>query len=209
MIILAIGAHFDDLELGCGGSLAKHVQQGDRVVALVITNSKYANHMGEVLRPRETALAEGRDAAAIIGYEELICAEFTTLELTFNNALVETINRVVDDYQVDMIYTHWDQDVHQDHQAVGRATLAAGRKVNRMLMYRSNLYLTPHQFFANYYRDISNFIEVKMQGILAHRTEVEKFGAGWLDFWRNEARNNGQRMGVPYAEAFQLVKYLD
>ena len=59
MNILAIGAHFDDIELGCGGSLAKHLANGDKVFAYVATYSGYKNMYDEVVRPNDVAQAEG------------------------------------------------------------------------------------------------------------------------------------------------------
>ena len=208
MNILAIGAHFDDVELGCGATLAKHIHHGEKVIIQVITHSKYNSNSGKLIRAKNVALREGKAAAKALGCEELICNNFETKKVQFDHVLVELIDEVIDKHAIDLIYTHWDYDVHQDHQAVGKATLAAGRKVSRLLMYRSNLNINSMDFCRNFYIDISDFIDVKMRAIAAHKTEVEKFGHDWLDFWRNEARNNGQRIGVPYAEAFQLIKYL-
>ena len=50
--IIAIGAHYDDIELGCSGTLIKHVQSGDKVTMLVIADSAYENLNGEVIRSR-------------------------------------------------------------------------------------------------------------------------------------------------------------
>lgn len=207
MNILAIGAHFDDVEIGCGGTLARHQKQGDKVFVQVITNSEYQNHDGRVMRERKVALTEGQKAAGILGFN-LICNGYETKQVFYNYKLIEDINRVIDDHQIDLVYTHWDFDVHQDHQAIGKATLAAARKVKRLLMYQSNLYMNTTPFLANYFVDISDFINVKIEAIKAHETEVRKFGPGWLDFWINEALNNGKKFDVKYAEAFQLVKYL-
>lgn len=207
MNVLAIGAHFDDAELGCGGTLAKHKANGDRVIVQVITHSKYYNHDGTLIKEKKVALQEGEKAADIIGCE-LICNNYETKQVKFTHELIEDINRVIDENKIDIIYTHWDHDVHQDHQAIGKASLAAGRKVNCLLMYQSNLYMNTRQFQANYFVDISDFIEIKKGSILAHETEVKKFGPDWVDFWVNEASNNGRKFNVKYAEAFQLVKYL-
>lgn len=207
MNVLAIGAHFDDVELGCGGTLAKHRENGDKIVMQVITHSKYTNHCGKILREKENALEEGTKAAEILGCE-LICNDYETKKVEFTHELIEDINKVIDERRIDVIYTHWDRDVHQDHQAIGKATLAAGRKVSNLLMYQSNLYMNTVPFMANYFVDISGFIEIKKQAILAHKNEVSKFGPGWVDFWINEAENYGKKFNVKYAEAFQLVKYL-
>ena len=69
MNVLAVGAHFDDLELGCSGTLIKHVKAGDRVIMLVLTDSSYQNPSGQVVRSQDAAMNEGRLAAEIIGAE--------------------------------------------------------------------------------------------------------------------------------------------
>ncbi|RMH56007.1 MAG: hypothetical protein D6679_10170 [Candidatus Hydrogenedentota bacterium] len=207
MNILAIGAHYDDLELGCGGTLAKYVLNGHNVTGVVVTHSKYSDYNGELIRARETARREGTEAAHIVGYD-LLCLEWETKKVAFGHELIETLNRIIDEREIDVIFTHWDFDVHQDHQAIGKATLSAGRKINRLLMYRSNLYMNSIHFNENYFVDITETIEIKMRAIEAHRNEVKKFGPHWVQFWRNEAANNGQKVGVRYAEVFQLVKYL-
>jgi LmbE family N-acetylglucosaminyl deacetylase len=207
MNILAIGGHFDDVEIGCGGAVAKHVAMGDKVTVLVLTHSEYSNYDGTIIRDKATALREGKAAAEILGYK-LICGNINTKAVKFDNELVELINRVIDENKIQMVYTHWDFDVHQDHQAIGKATLAAARKINNLLMYRSNLYLNTQKFTDNYYVDITKFIDLKIEAIKAHENELNKFGEGWLEFWINEARNNGQRFGVEYAEAYQLIKLM-
>jgi LmbE family N-acetylglucosaminyl deacetylase len=207
MNVLAIGAHFDDVEIGCAGSLAKHRRNGDSVCIMVVTDSCYDYHDGTVIRTRETALAEGKDAARILDCE-LVCFNYTTKHASFGPRLIEDIDRAIGERSVDCVYTHWDFDVHQDHQAIGKSTLAGARKVPRLLMYQSNLYTNTQPFTANYYVDITETIDIKRKAILAHKSEAIKFGPGWLDFWMHEAQNNGQKFGVQYAEAFQLVKWL-
>ena len=206
MNVLAIGAHFDDVEIGCGGTIAKHLHDGDNVTALVVTDSDYTDNFTNVIRSKETALKEGRSAADILGYN-LVCGNLDTRKVEFNPTLVDLIETVIYERSIDLIYTHWDQDVHQDHQNVGKATLAAGRKQNRLLMYRSNLYLNTRRFDENFFIDISDFIDIKIKAIGAHQSEVKKFGDYWLEFWKQEAKTNGFRCGTEYGEVFQLVKY--
>lgn len=207
MNVLAIGAHYDDIEIGCGGTLAKHLAKCDKVIACVVTNSKYSDYNGGMIRSAEVALAEGREAAQVIGYD-LLSLGYENKCVKHGVKLIEDINIIVDKYNIDTVYSHWVGDVHQDHAAVSLSTMAGARKVSRLLMYQSNLYFSDKPFHANYYCDISEFIEIKIRAINAHANEVRKFGQGWLDFWKNEARNNGQKFNVAYAEAFQVVKYL-
>ena len=204
--ILAIGAHFDDIELGCGGTIARHVKNGDNVIMLVLTNSAYYNYDGTPIRTVEVAKKEGENAAKILGVDNLISVGLETKTLQYGFELIEIINKVIDENNIDIIYTHWDKDVHQDHSAIGRATLNAGRHVKNILMYRSNWYHTSFEFRGNYYVDISDFMDIKIASVKAHENEYRKFGDGWIEFFVNENRNAGQKIGCQYAEAFEVIK---
>ena len=208
MNILAIGAHFDDIELGCGGSLARHVTKGDKVYAYVATVSGFINPNNQTVRSNDVALAEGRNAMKILGIE-LICGQFKTLEIEFVDALNLEIVRIVEDRKIDMVYTHWVGDIHHDHQAVAKASLHGCRHVPRLLMYRSNWYHSNLDFKGNFYVDITNSWDRKEKAILAHVSEMERTGKKWSRFFKNEAENAGQRIGVNCAEVFEVVKWLE
>jgi len=207
MNILAIGAHFDDLEIGMGGTIAKHVANGDTVTGFVVTHSEYTDLDGDVRRDRSTARDEGVRSAGILGYD-LVCGTHETKEIVCSHLLVQEIEELIVSRNIDCVYTHWDKDVHQDHRAVAISSITAARKVPRLLMYQSNLYINTSAFDDRFVVDISDYFDQKLNAILAHATEVAKFGEGWLDFWINQARNTGQRYGVQYAESFKVVKYL-
>ena len=209
MNILAIGAHFDDVELGCGGVLAKHARRGDEVYVYVATVSGFSDQNNHTIRANDTALREGQLAIKLLGAKELICGQFKTLAVEFEDALNIEILRIVKDKKIDLVYTHWVGDIHHDHLAVARATLHSCRHVPRLLMYRSNWYHSTLEFRGNFYVDITETWEIKEKAIWAHASEVERTGRKWISFFQNEAKNAGQRIGVPMAEVFEIVKYLD
>lgn len=209
MNILAIGAHFDDIELGCGGALAKHVHGGDDVYVFVATVSGFTNQNNEVIRSSEIALAEAREATRILGAKELICGKFKTLEVEFVDQLNIEILRIVQDKKIEKVFTHWSGDIHHDHQAVSRASLHSCRHVPRMLMYRSNWYHSVLEFRGNFYVDITDFWSTKEKAIRAHVSEIQRTNEKWIKFFMNEAENAGQRIGVKYAEVFEVVKWLE
>jgi len=204
--VLAIGAHFDDVELGCGGTVAKHVKNRDKVTIYVATTSAYSNYDGRIYRTAQQALKEGQKAAKILG-AKLICDKYETKKLPYTFAQIERINKIIDDLKIDTIYTHWDHDIHQDHANLARVTLSAARHVPRILMYRSNLYHTGEEFKGNFYVDVSDFMKTKIKAIKVHRVEYKRRGKIWIDFFINENRNNGQKIGVDFAEVFEVVKY--
>jgi LmbE family N-acetylglucosaminyl deacetylase len=208
MNVLAIGAHFDDLELGCGGTLAKHVQDGDDVYVYVATVSGFTNHHNETVRSSKIALEEAEEAMRVLGVKELFCGKFDTLHVEFVDTLNMEIVRIVEEKKIDKVYTHWIGDIHHDHQAVARASLHSCRHVLRLLMYRSNWYHSTLDFRGNFYTDITDHWVTKEKAIRAHASEMNRTGDQWINFFKNEAENAGQRIGVKYAEVFEVVKWL-
>lgn len=208
MNVLAIGAHFDDIELGCGGALAKHVANGDNVYAYVATLSGFTNHRNEVVRTNEVALTEGKEAMSILG-ASLKIGSFNTIEVEFSDSLIVEIIKIVEEKNINMVYTHWIGDIHHDHQIVAQASLHSCRHVPCILMYRSNWYHSTIDFRGNFYVDISDYWEKKTEIISAHQSEMKRTRDKWISFFKNEAENAGQRIGVKYAEVFEVVKWLN
>lgn len=207
MNILAIGAHFDDIELGCSGSLRQHVKNGGRVVIYVATNSGFVSPDNVTVRSDDTAMAEGKAAAELIG-AALVCGGFETLKLEFEDSLNAQLVRLVEKEKIDLIYTHYKEDVHHDHSALAKASLHAGRHVPRILMYHSNWYQSDVRFTPDFYRDITNTWETKEAVIRAHKSEYDRVGDAWIDYFRKDAENNGYACGVKLAEGFRCVKWL-
>ena len=140
MRILAIGAHFDDVELGCGGAIAYHAARGDEVYVFVATVSGFTNQYDQSVRSSEVARAEAEEAMRVLGVKQMFCGDFKTLEVEFVDSLNIQIPRLVEQLGIEQVYTHWIGDIHHDHQAVARAALQSCRHVQRLLMYRSNWY---------------------------------------------------------------------
>lgn len=211
MNVLAIGGHFDDVELGCGGTIVKHLKNKDNVYILIITDSEYENYNGKMLRTRGAALREGRQAAKILGIkpDHFICKKwFKAKKVPYSVELIEKLNEVIDELKIDTIYTHWMHDLHQDHFAIARATLIAARHVPRILMYRSNWYMTDVPFKGNFFVDISAYMETKIKALKEYKTERKKRGKSWINFIKYQNRNSGIEMGVEYTEVFEIIKWL-
>ena len=209
MRILAIGAHYDDVELGCGGTIAKHVKNGDQVYVFVATFSGFSNHSGKIIRGNGVAKSEGEKAMKVLGVKKLFNGNFPTLKIKFDDNLNMKILKIVEKYKIQQVYTHWDGDVHHDHQVVSKSSQHACRHVPRLFMYRSNWYHSASNFNENYYVDITKMWKIKEKAILAHKSEMLRTKEKWIRFFYNEAQNSGQRIGVKLAEVFQTVKYLN
>lgn len=207
MNVLALGAHYDDVELGCSGSLAKHVKAGDSVVIYVATNSQYFNPEGKLIRSGEKAGLEAENSAKIIG-AELIKGTCPSLYLEFEEKLNAELVKIIEEKKIDIIYTHWVGDIQHDHINLGKAAIHAGRHVPRILMYRSNWYVSESSFVENFFVDISEFWSLKERAIQVYESEMKRVGSSWIEYFKAQAVCNGFKAGTLYAEAFQVVKWL-
>jgi LmbE family N-acetylglucosaminyl deacetylase len=198
--VLAIGAHPDDIELGCGGTLARHSQSGDRVTMLVITN-------GEV-GPGRTMdrIFEQERACKVLGVDDLVWGELPDCRVSLHElALVHLIEQVIRSTDAELIYTHSISDSHQDHRTVAVNTLGAARKCSNILSYDAPSSL---QFTPTMYVDISDTVETKVEAILCHSSQVE--ASEMVDTFkvRNAAGYRGHEARVRAAEAFQASRYV-
>ena len=206
MNVLAIGAHFDDVELGCGGSIVRHVKQGDNVYIYVATDSGYGTCNGRPIRNKNIAKQEGEASARLLG-AELICGKQETYHLEFTEEVNSELVRIIEEKKIELIYTHWIGDTHHDHYGLAKASLHASRHVPNVLAYRSNWYIGSDAFKGNFFIDISETWEVKKQAIMCHQSEYSRVGETWIEYFEREALNNGLKTGVKYAETFEMIKW--
>ncbi len=207
MNVLAIGAHYDDLELGCGGTLAKHCINGDNVLGFIATTSGYRSEEGKLVRDDMEAFREGSSAAGIIGYK-LIRGSIPTFEIQPDERLQAEILRLIEENNIDTIYTHWTHDAHHDHRNLATATLHSAKHVNRVLMYRSNWYQSDVSFHEDFFVDISDTWELKERALGEYSGEMIRTGNKWMDYFRRCAENAGLQCGVKYAESFQVIRWM-
>lgn len=207
MNILAVGAHYDDIELGCSGTLINHVKNGDTVWMIVVSDSGYSDPNGRIIRNSETAKKEGEKAAKMIG-GRLTGLGYKTFYIPFDEKLTSELTGIIETNHIDTIYSHWTQDIHRDHRNTAKSVLMAARHIPRLLMYQSNWYDSDQAFHATFYSDISNVIEQKLKAVKAHQSEIKRTNAAWMEYLKNKHRIDGMKTGVMFAEAFIPVRYL-
>lgn len=201
MKILVFGAHPDDMEVGMGGTIARHASMGDEVLMCVAT----VPSLGDTRRN------EARRGAEILG-ARLHLLDIPAGELEYNRETVRRVDKILNDFDPDVIYTQWDQDSHQDHNAISRSVISAARK-NRcsLLMYEQTIPggIVPGGFRDQSFVDISDFIERKIESIRAHRSQWQIHGDRWLQGVRGRASYRGFQINVEYAEAFEVIKEIE
>lgn len=196
MKILAIGAHPDDIEAGCSGTLAKYAENGHDIYMLVMTEG----HMGGegAIRKKEQT-----KSAKILKPRELIWGAYKdTLLSPHMNQMVHDIEAVLKKIAPDFIFVHYEDDTHQDHQALAKATISATRYVRNVLFYEGP---TTQNFPPTVFVDIKETIDAKIAMLLAHHSQVQKTnieGLAITDIVRSTAVFRGIQGRVQFAEAF-------
>ena len=212
--VLAIGAHPDDIEFGCFGTLKKHKDQGDNVILLVMTQSDVKDaHTGQVTRNSNISKNEANKAAKLLN-AELILGPFQDTKLPFDSESVGFIENIIKEKEINWIYTHWAGDTHQDHINTLSATMAAARLVKNVLCYEQvplPRMATTHPV-ANYYVNITDTMNFKLEGCDAHKSQIYKFkehGFDMLDNVKTLAKFRGNQCNLKYAEAFNILKMVN
>ena len=205
MKVLALEAHFDDVELGCGGTLLKHKENGDEIHILCVTHSEYENKSCNFIRTRDEARAEGERSARRLG-ATLHCMDMTPLVLIPTEQLVLQIENLVNEIKPDRVYTHSPTDNHADHATVGYVSVRACRKCKEILLYKSNWYIIDTPDNDNYYVDITSQFFEKKEILLFFESEMRKCNNSWIDFVEQQNKAAGAKIGAGYAETFSVIK---
>lgn len=209
MKIMAIGAHLDDIEIACGGTLAKAIEAGHEVKILVMSKSGYTNKEGKIQRSDELAVEEGLDALHTLGLSDIEILDFTTKDIPFQSDVVNAIDVRMAAYNPDIIFTHHPFDTHQAHEGVAKASIAAARRKNTVFFYEP---ITPSgrsyvPFKPSLYVDIESTLDKKIASLKCHKSEYNKFGAeDWIEGVRCRCGFRGYEIGKKYAEAFEILR---
>lgn len=207
--ILIIGAHYDDTELGAGGTAAKLAKKGMNVYKLTLTDNVTKSSHLHINVDYETSVRESAKACAVLGVKEI--TEFHPVpctKLAYNTEMMQAIENVIYKYNIDTVFMHYLDDLNQDHIEASKLCLTASRHCRNIFYYQSNLYLPPQQFTPTFFIDISDYIELKKEALFQYSGDHNRNNAL---FQTNIERNHiwGYSNKVEYAEGFMVQKYLD
>ena len=163
--VLALAPHPDDLEIGCGGTLAQHAARGDTVHIYVATS-------GEVGGEGKTRRAEQMAAAEIMGVKAVHWGDFEDTKLPeARQALMADLEALVKTIAPDTVYTNFQDDTHQDHREMALVARSVTRYVPNVLCYE-----TPSTigFEPTVFMDTSDTLNLKLKALEAHQSQVER-----------------------------------
>ena len=201
MNILAIGAHPDDIELGCAGTMMRYARAGHSVFYLIMSDG---GRGGEV----STRRSEQESAAQRVGVKKLFWGNAADTEFSVDKGMIAFIEAVCGEVQPDEVYVNFGDDSHQDHRALAKCVLAAARYVPRVLFYED---YTSLNFQPEIFVDITDVIEDKIVVVDCHRSQVDRQHPHRLDMLESikaVAHFRGFQGKVRYAEGFKPLRYL-
>ncbi|MDC2866538.1 MULTISPECIES: PIG-L deacetylase family protein [unclassified Bacillus (in: firmicutes)] len=210
--ILVIGAHPDDELLGTGGTLKRLVEEGHQVISIItaLGRKEEAHHIQQL----------GRCANKEIGIEEVIFLEHANLELELIplHQLTKEIEQLIQIYKPSKIFTHHYGDLNIDHHITFQAVLTATRPLPNkhpieLITFETvsssewNIHTNDKSFKPNYFVNITDQIDSKIAALKHYDVEMRDFphprsyeGVEYL------GRVRGMTIGVPYAEAFEVIR---
>jgi len=197
MNILGVGAHPDDLEIGCGGSLAKYADKGHDVYLYIL--SRGAEGGNKTVRKEEQ-----EQSAQILQAQKLFWGNFTDTNIEVSKKAITNFEEVVQQVDPDLTFVNYKEDTHQDHRQLAKITNSATRYVRNVLFYETP---TTQNFQPDTYVDIGQkYLDKKLEALRAHSSQVNKTNIAdlnILDIARSNANFRGVEGRVTYAEAFQ------
>jgi len=192
--ILAIGAHPDDIELGCGGSLAKLAFAGARIHALVLSRGGRGCHDGA------DRSDESHRALRQLGVRQVLQHDFPdTCFPSCRNAIIGSLEQACAAIRPQRVYTMCGEDHHQDHRTVHEASIVACRSVPQILCYESPSTLP--QFAPQVFEDISVQLELKIRALREHASQGDRHYMQESHL-RCHAQFRGQQVGIGPSEGF-------
>jgi LmbE family N-acetylglucosaminyl deacetylase len=220
MKILAVGAHPDDVELGCGATLALYKKMRHEVHILVLTR-------GEASGDPEVREIECKKSAKVLCADGIHFGNMQDTKISDGVETILKIENVIKKVKPDLVFAHSSKDGHQDHRNAGLASLSAARDSKKVLLFESPAAL--REFCPQVFVDVSSTFATKLNALKAYGSQSSKvyFKGDQVVHWNDKrkagesrkfpyvsnaveglARYRGFQAGVTLAEAFEVGKFI-
>lgn len=216
--VLVVAAHPDDEALGCGGTVARHAEAGDRVEVVFFTDGVSSrpgstdSDRGCRVRAMEHArLILGITRVRVLGYPDNRLDSVQLLDI------VQALEAVIAEVKPAVVYTHHSGDLNVDHRVTHQAVMTACRPFPDSSIREIYSFEVPSStdwagpcsvpFIPNYFVEIASFLPQKIRSLEAYRDELRVAPhSRSLDHVKALSRHRGNSVGVAAAEAFMVMR---
>lgn len=218
--ILVIAPHPDDEVLGCGGTIAKHKKQGDKIYLCIVTKAYTPDWSEEFIKNRAEEI---KKANKVLNIQKTYFLDFPTVKLDIipQKELNDALRKIIAKVKPDIMYIPHKGDLNKDHRLIFEASLVASRpstnsSVKKLLSYEAlsetewgaQLIVDLNEvFLPNVYIDISDTLEDKLRAMSCYKSELKKSPhPRSLGIIKVLAKKRGSEVGLKFAEAFMLIR---
>ena len=203
--ILILAPHTDDGELGCGGTIAKFIEEGREVYYIAFSSAKKSLPRGY---PDDTLVKEVKEATKILGIkrENLILFDYEVRKFSYvRQDILEDMVKLKKKLDPDMVFMPSLNDLHQDHQTVANEALRAFKETS-ILAYElpwNNIIFRTEGFVPLEKKHVDRKIEaLKKYKSQRHRNYLS------AEFIYGLAKARGTQIKREFAEAFEVIRYV-
>ncbi len=235
MKVLVIAAHPDDEVLGMGGTLKKLTKTKNKVKVVFLAtginarrSKEYINDTKYTVDPNlqkimnkqiQKLQLDAKNALKILGVNDIEFIDFPDNEMDkiSNLEITKKIEKLINQFKPEIIYTHTKHDVNVDHRAIFHAVITATRpihksKVKKVICFEvpsSSEWLFGDNFTPNIFVDIKKELPLKLKAIKKYKNELRNFPhPRSVEALNSIAKRWGTVSGFEAAEAFQLIREL-
>lgn len=231
-VVLAFGAHPDDIDFGCGATISMMASKGAKIYLAVCTDGNRGSRQTVIEKSQliKTRHQEQLKAAEVVGAEEVFFLEEEDGNLISDIKFKEKVVKLIRKIKPDLIFTHdpnWYYHIrddgsamvnHTDHRACGEAVLDAVYPLARDLQsFPDHIaeglepHTVPELYLFNFYSptfvfDVTGFVDQKLEALAAHASQIDSFDEvkKWVT---NRAQDLGKTHKMKFAEGFTKLKF--
>ncbi|MBF0385934.1 MAG: PIG-L family deacetylase [Candidatus Omnitrophica bacterium] len=208
--VLVVAAHPDDEVLGVGGTILRHVAEGDAVSVCIVTKAYEPQWPKKYM---EQKIVEQKKADKILCVSKRINLGFPTVRLNTisTGEFNKKVSVLVDEIDPDIIYTHFEDDLNFDHSIIFKACLVASRPPKKIDLFcfetLSETEWSYKAFNPDFWVDIKQFIGKKISAFKIYASEVKKYPHPRSpEGIRILAQKRGMEIACEYAESFKTIR---
>lgn len=214
--ILSIGAHPDDIEIGCGGTEILLKQQGYRIIHVIVTSGEEGGRGIDKLVLSQQREFEAQQSATVIGVDDVIFLRYQDSLTSYDKIMKMHMITIIREHKPDIVFTHAKSDTFPDHQIVHQLTMAAITAAAGP--WCPDIASGPHAVSAVYgyevWHPIQNFalaiaiesvIDQKLQALACHQSQLKDID--YISAVKGLAAYRGvMAMQSLYAEVFEVMR---
>jgi len=200
--VVCVGAHPDDPESGCSGTLALYSGLGHHVTVIYLTRGEIGIDGKSMFEAAAVRTKESEAACKIIGAKPVFAGQVDG-SAEFNRTRLRQLQGLLSAEDPDLMFAHWPIDTHMDHQVASACAFRASMALQhppQCYFYEVNTGYQSLGFSPNLYVDITSVKEKKIEALSAHVSQRGE--AIWKYHHQAIADFRGREAGVAAAEAF-------